>query len=205
MPQKVLACYTRGRWAWHVAAALVTVALVLSGFDWWFFKEVHSVVPHWLIWVAGIGGFFAPVIVPVGLYWVGEWRKNARILRAGVVVAQANIIAYLITNFYKAFTGRAQPEFLTNFNGAEITHSFHFGFLQNGVFFGWPSSHAALAVAGSTALFLAWPNRTVRIAAVVWAAVVCVGAAVGFHWFSDVVAGVIIGIIAGVAVWQDIK
>ncbi len=203
LPQKIVGCYAGYRWAWHVAAALITAALVWGGFDWLFFEHTRSDALDWLIFTAGIGGFFIPIVVSVGLYWAGEWRKSAQRMRAGAAVMQASLIALLITTFYKIITGRTQPEFLTTLNTTDLSHDFHFGFFQNGVFWGWPSSHAAVTVAGATALFLLWPNRAVRAGCIVWAVVVCVGAAVGFHWFSDVVAGVIVGALAGAAVWED--
>lgn len=195
LPQRFAACYAGYRWAWHVLAALGTAALVLSDFDWWFFEHTRDV---WrpLISVAGLGGFLMPFVVALGLYFAG--RK-----RAGVAVGQASFLGWLISSLYKVFTGRIQPEYLTHLQTADYSKVFHFGFLKYGIFWGWPSSHAMATVAGMTALALVWPNKSVRVFALAWAAVVCVGAAVGFHWFSDVVAGAIIGAVIGVAVGKD--
>jgi membrane-associated phospholipid phosphatase len=197
LPQRLVACYSGYRWVWHVLTALITVALVLSGFDWWFFEHTRDV---WrpLILVAGLGGFFMPIIISLGLYFTGHTR-------AGVAVGQASFLGWLITSFYKIFTGRIQPEYLTHLQATDYSRDFHFGIWQHGIFWGWPSSHAAAAVAGMVALYLVWPNRFVRALALVWAAVVCMGAAVGFHWFSDVIAGAIIGAVIGTAVAKDLK
>ncbi len=201
LPQAFAACYARGRFLWHLLAILVTFLLVSSGFDWWFFEHTRSAALYPLIMLAGIGGFFIPVFASVGLYIAGEWRHKEKdlLVRAGTAVAQASIVALVITSIYKVFTGRTQPEFLTDFSATDMSHAFHLGFFQNGVFWGWPSSHAAVAVAGAVALSLVWRSAPVRAAAAVWAAVVSAGAAVGFHWFSDVLAGIIIGAVAGIA------
>lgn len=197
LPQRLIACYVGYRWVWHVLAALITAVLVLSGFDWWFFEHTRDM---WrpLILIAGLGGFFVPIILSLGLYWGGKRG-------AGVAVGQASFLGWLITSFYKIFTGRVQPEYLTHVQTTDYSHVFHFGILKYGIFWGWPSSHAAVAVAGAVALWVAWPNKAVRLFALVWAAVVCAGAAVGFHWFSDVIAGIIVGAVVGSAVGADRK
>jgi membrane-associated phospholipid phosphatase len=187
---------------WHAAAIALTAVLVLSGFDWWFFEHTRSVW-EWMIYAAGIGGFFVPVLVPVALYALGAARRSAELLRASGAVAQAEIIAWTISSIYKAFTGRMQPEFLTQ-SGVDISRQFHFGFFEHGIFWGWPSSHAAVAVAGVGALIWSFPHsRAVRILAPLYAALVCFGAAVGFHWFSDVVAGTLIAISVAKAVGRN--
>ena len=45
--------------------------------------------------------------------------------------------------------------------------------------------------------FKSWPARAVFI---IYVALISAGAAVGFHWLSDVVAGIIIGALIGVSV-----
>ncbi len=197
LPQRLVACYAGYHWVWHVLAAILTAVLVLSGFDWWFFAHTRDI---WrpLILIAGLGGFVMPIVIALGLYFTGRTR-------AGVAVGQASFLGWLITSFYKVFTGRIQPEYLTHLQTADYSRDFHFGIWQHGIFWGWPSSHAAAAVAGMVALCLAWPNKLVRALALAWAAVVCVGAAIGFHWFSDVIAGVIIGTVISIAVGKDTK
>lgn len=194
---KFTACYCGYRWLWHVLAAALTALLVLSGFDWWFFEQTRTDALQPLIWAAGLGGFFVPVLLPVALYWLGEWRGSVKLKHVGTALAQAEIIAIVISSVYKTFTGRVQPEFLTTFNTADISHQFLFGFLRHGIFWGWPSSHAAVACAGMAVLFLSLRNRFVRALCIAYALMISAGAAIGFHWFSDVVAGVIIGTLIG--------
>lgn len=195
--------YRGYRWVWHVLAALSTLVLVASGFDWWFFEHTRIDTLYPLIMLAGLGGFLVPVLLPVALYWWGEWKGDEKLKRAGVAVAQAEIVAIVISSVYKAFTGRIQPEFLTHLSTADISHGFNFGFLQHGIFWGWPSSHAAVACAGMTVLFLFYKNRSARAVVLLYTLVISIGAAVGFHWFSDVAAGVIVGVSIGIAVQKN--
>lgn len=200
LPQRFLECYRGYRWLWHLAAVAFTVALVLFGFDWWFFEHTRAAFLQWFILAAGIGGFFVPVLAPLALYWRGEYTKNAALMRAGALVAQSEFIAIVISSLYKAFTGRFQPEFLTHYGATDISREFHFGFLQHGIFWGWPSSHAAVAFAGMVALSLVIQHRGIRSGALLYASLVAFGAAVGFHWFSDVAAGIILGTLIGASV-----
>lgn len=197
MAANVLTIFRGKNLWWHALAITFTAALVFTGADWWFFEHTRSSAFEPFILTAGIGGFFVPVLAPIGIYFWGEYRKNRSLMNTGAAVAQAELIGYLVSILYKVFTGRTQPEFLTHFSNLDISHAFHFGILQNGVFWGWPSSHAVVAFAGATALVLMSKHRPIRVGAALYAMFVGFGAAVGFHWLSDVLAGAIIGILVG--------
>ncbi len=190
----------------HIVAIVITAILVYKDFDWIFFEATRSNALKGFIMFAGVGGFFVPVLVPVFLYFFGELRKNVRMMIAGAAVGQASILGILISSIYKAFTGRIQPEFLTTFNTVDISKEFHFGFWGNGIFWGWPSSHAAVAVAGAVALIYIYSkNKIVACIAILYALFISLGAAVGFHWFSDVIAGILIGIAIGMTVGRSFR
>lgn len=201
VPRNIIASFRGYNLLFHVLAGVLTYALVVTGADWAFFGATRSPSLRLLIMGAGIGGFFIPVIVPVGLYLWGEMKGRRDLMHRAGALAEAGVIAWLISSAYKAFTGRIQPEFLTNISSLDITREFHFGFLQNGIYWGWPSSHAAIAVAMSVALALLFPrNKVARYGALLYALFIALGASIGFHWLSDVVAGAIIGTLVGVVV-----
>lgn len=201
LPQRFLAVYRGGNIFYHVAAAVLTYALVVSGFDWYFYEATRSPYLYPLIRAAGIGGFFVPVLVPLGMYIAGKMRKNASLTKAAALSAQAVIIAWVVSSLYKVFTGRIEPEFLSQTSFVDGSRNFNFGILEHGIFWGWPSSHTTTACALAAALIVCYGgNKVVKILAFLLAVIVAVGAAVGFHWFSDVVAGVIIGTLVGVVV-----
>jgi membrane-associated phospholipid phosphatase len=201
LPERLLAVFKGKNLFYHLAAIVLTFILVVSGFDWYFFEVTRSPYFYFIIMAAGIGGFFVPVVVPVGMFIIGELRKDVSLISASAVSAQAVIIAWLVSSTYKAFTGRIQPEFLTNTSAIDISRDFNFGFLQHGIFWGWPSSHAAVACALAAALIVFYgKNKVVQYSALFYAILIASGAAIGFHWFSDVVAGVVIGALVGVVV-----
>src|SRR5213079_1034061 len=97
----------------------------------------------WMFPAVHIGGLL-PIILPLGLLALGSLTGRARTRLFGWAVGQAEVIGGLIAAAYKAITGRAHPSHLV---GADLSHTFRFGFLRGGVFWGWPSSHTTIAFA----------------------------------------------------------
>jgi len=175
---------------WQGIAIVTTTAIVLSGLDWRYYEATRSQMLFGFVLFAGLGGFVVPVFAPALLFLFGLLRKQKNVVELGLLIARSEMTAYLISIIYKAFTGRFQPNLATGF---DISREFHFGILQNGIFWGWPSSHTAVAFAGAIVLALSVRNPVVRALAVLYAFLIGFGASVGFHWLSDVVAGAIIG------------
>lgn len=198
LPGNIARCF-KGRMAlWHFMAIILTLILVTSGFDWWYFRSTRSPILRSAMHPAVHIGGVLPIYLPLLLLLIGALLRNANTLRAGWAVAQAEIIGALIVMAYKAITGRAHPSRGTD---ADLTHVFKFGFLRGGVFWGWPSSHTAIAFAMAVTVFTLLPRqRWIGIAAIAYALYVGVGVSMTIHWFSDFVAGAIVGAVTGVTV-----
>ena len=198
IPHSIIDSFRGRNLFWHALAIGLTCILVVSGFDWWYFRPTRSDTLRPLIMIAGLGGFLVPLVLPAIFWCVGAIRRDTHAVRVGWAVAQAAIAGWLISAAYKALTGRIQP------NGsdgvADISHNFQFGFLEHGVFWGWPSSHATVAFATAVTLFLFYRPHGLRWVAIFWALIVAFGASIGFHWFSDALAGAIIGTVVGTVV-----
>jgi membrane-associated phospholipid phosphatase len=198
LPRNLLGCFTGRRLIWHVIAILLTLILVLSGFDWRYFLATRNPALRSWMWPAvGIGGLL-PLALPLLLLAFGFLAKNTRTILTGWAVAQAEIIGALIVVAYKAFTGRAHP---AHGVGADISHVFHFGWLRGGVFWGWPSSHTTIAFAMAVTVFRLCPKqRWLGWLAILYAFYVGLGVSMTIHWFSDFVAGAIVGSVIGAVV-----
>lgn len=187
-------------WA-HALAITLTALLVLSGFDWWFFERTRAIFMLYPMVFAGIIGFFVPIVVPLGIYLRGVRAGAGDLKRIAWIVAHAEAAAWVIATAYKVVTGRTQPEFLTHLNTADISRDFHFGFLEYGMYWGWPSAHAATACAMAAALYALYSrSRIVRYVAIPYAIYMIVGAAIGFHWLSDALAGALVGTGVGLSI-----
>jgi len=206
LPKNIAGVFKGYNWVWHLIAITLTYILVRSGFDWWYFEATRSSTLLLLTLPAAVIGFFVPIILPVALYIFGEFWRDVKIKNSGSAVAQAGIIAWLVSSTYKAFTGRIQPEFITHTSTLDISREFNFGFFQHGIFWGWPSSHTAVAFAGTVALVLLYPHKKImRSLALLYAIYIGLAVSVSIHWFSDFVAGAIIGTVVGYIVAKSFK
>ena len=200
-PRNTVACF-KGRMAlWHLIAIILTLILVMSGFDWFYFRSTRDpVLRSWMFPAVHFGGVL-PLYLPLLLILIGVVFRNGGIATAGWAVAQSEIIGALICVAYKAITGRAHP---SRGLDADLTHVFKFGFLRGGVFWGWPSSHTIVAFAMAVTLFVVLPKqRWLGIVAIAYAFYVGIGVSMTIHWFSDFVAGAIVGTIVGVTVGKS--
>jgi membrane-associated phospholipid phosphatase len=137
-------------------------------------------------------------------------RKSVKILNISYALGQAALLGLIISDFYKALTGRIPPPeiFGQNSTGAlvDISHGFQFGFLRGGVFWGWPSSHTTIAFAMALTLIMLFPkNKLVRYLVLIYAFYVGISVSVSIHWFSEFVAGAIIGTVIGIVVGKSFR
>jgi membrane-associated phospholipid phosphatase len=192
---------------WHVTAIILTYVSVTSGFDWYYFTHTRFQNLFELTIPAAILGFFVPIIFPVVVYYWGEWRGSHKLKRVAIAVAQAEALGWLISSLYKSFTGRIQPEFLPTSVVQDISRQFNFGFWENGIFWGWPSSHTTVAFAGVSALicFLYPRHKVLAGLAGAYALYIGLGVSVSIHWFSDFLAGAILGTLIGIVTARHAK
>ncbi len=198
MPGNILRSFRGRNLLWHFLAIGATLLIVSSGFDWIYFEATRPFAGY--LFPAVKLGWRVPVIFPIALYIFGYIRKDLRAICGAYSTAQAGFIGLLVSSFYKAFTGRPglRHSALTM---TDTSREFHFGFLKGGIFFGWPSSHTAVAFAMSAALWTLYPgNKAVRCVALLYAFYIGVGVSMTIHWFSDFVAGAIIGTTIGATV-----
>jgi len=202
LPQNILASFRGSNLAWHGVAIALTYLIVVYGFDQYYFEHTRNTFLYSLFIPAALMGFLVPIFVPLALYIVGRLKRDGKILNLGFALGQSAIVAWLISSAYKALTGRAHPDLFSAPNTlvADITREFHFGFFQGGIFWGWPSSHATVAFAVVATLIVLYPNIKMKIAAIIYALYVGVGVSLTIHWFSDFVAGAIIGTVIGLVV-----
>ena len=206
LPSNIIRCFSPFNLVLQLAAVILTWLIVASGLDWAYFEYFNHTVLYVPLFSAGVIGFFLPLILPVALVIYGIRKKQKRSVVLGYAIAQAQLIALLITSFYKVFTGRSHPPIFPSGVVADTSRIFQFGFFHGGAFWGWPSSHCAVAFAMATLVFLVYRRKPVwGYAAIIYALFIAFGVSATAHWFSDAVAGSIIGVIAGAAVARSVK
>ena len=195
LPANILRSFRGKRLLWHILAMAATWFSVSSGFDWRYFKMTRPFARY--LFPAVFLGWLVPVLFPVISYIVGILGKKRSIIFSAYAAAQAAVIGLVISSFYKSLTGRPGLR-EARLRMIDTSREFRFGFLKGGVFFGWPSSHTTVAFAMAAAVWTMYPeSRTVRCIALLYALFVGVGVSMTIHWFSDFLAGVIIGTVIG--------
>jgi len=203
LPRNIMNSFLGWNAIWHGVAIGLTATIVLSGFDWWYFVNTRM-INYAFFFPAVVLGAFIPILVPIGMLVVGHKRKNDAIKKLGFMLGQAAIIGSIISSLYKAFTGRIPP--VGNDLLLDVSREFNFGFLENGIFWGWPSSHTTIAFAMVVALITLFPKNTrLKVATLFYAFYIGLGISVSIHWFSDFAAGAIMGSIIGVVVGKTFE
>ena len=198
LPRNVIVCFKGRMLVWHLAAILATLVLVVSGLDWQYFLWTRSpALRAWLFPAVPIGGLL-PIALPFALLVLGTLARSSAIRLPGWAISQAEIIGGIIAAAYKAVTGRAHPGHAVT---PDLSHIFKFGLLRGGVFWGWPSSHTTIAFSMAVAVLTLFPKQKwMGYLAICYAFYIGFGVSITIHWFSDFVAGALIGTVVGLVV-----
>lgn len=189
---------------WHVLAILVTFLLVISGFDWYYYQSTRILALNSFFFPAVVLGGLLPILIPLVLIILGFIKKNFKIKNIAFALAQSAIIGAIVSSFYKSITGRSHPNHEVFSKLTDLTRTFDFGFFDNGIFWGWPSSHTTIAFAMAVSLGMLYPkNKTILILAVAYAFYVGIGVSMTIHWFSDFAAGIVFGSMIGYTVGKE--
>jgi membrane-associated phospholipid phosphatase len=186
-----------------IISGLGTYTMIKTGVDWeWNRLAYNNQALVYAGMPAGIIGALVPVGLPLGLYLYGRYTESYDRQVAALAMGQAAILALGITSTIKAFTGRRAPGItdkdpdLKDYSG-----DWAFGFMNRGVFNGWPSSHTAVAFAMAAALTELYPESWgLKIGAYSYAVFIGAGMSLMAHWLSDSVVGALVGYAIGKSV-----
>ncbi len=200
-------CYKRKYILWQLLFCLLTYFCVVSGFDLWYLNATQGKTLQMFLFPAVILGMLVPVFLPLGIIVVGYMRKNFSLVNTALALWQSALLGLGISSAYKVFTGRMGPHMMNFYNNSvvgDISHNFRFGIMRGGAFQGWPSSHTSVAFAVALTLVTMYPkNKWLKYGAIVYALYIGIGVSTNIHWFSDFVAGAILGSIIGIVVGKS--
>lgn len=200
----------------QLSGIFLTILLVFSGIDWNFYRWIsENDVLVRAGFFAALIGMFLPIVLPAILAVYGLITGRAWVKILAIALVQAAALSVLVSGSYKAFTGRAAPEYSFSLVGAplhatdsDITRTWDFGFMNAGIFDGWPSGHTTTAFATATVLAALVRRRSIQTLAFIYALYIGLGVGVTIHWLSDAVAGMFLGIAIGrsaAATWKGGK
>ena len=212
--KNIVAIFKGRNLLWHSLAILLTIIIVAGGWDWSYYMATRNSALLSFAFPAVVLGETLPILAPVTILIVGIAWKRSRIKITAWALGQAAILGALISGAYKAFTGRIPPPLSGMFgmsSGSAVpivdsSHSFQFGWFNGGVFWGWPSTHTTIAFALAVCLIMLYPNnKKLVFLALLYAFYVGLSVSVTIHWFSEFVAGAIIGSVIGVVVGKSFR
>ncbi|MFA5132012.1 MAG: phosphatase PAP2 family protein [Candidatus Paceibacterota bacterium] len=205
LPKNVRACFSGKNLLLQVTAIILTYIIVISGFDWLYFTSVQGPYFHTYLFPAVIIGGLLPIFGTGALYLFSKYTKNKSLTNTSWALAQASFLGWFISSFYKAFTGRIEPDLHSGML-LDISREWNFGFLKHGIFWGWPSSHTAVAFAMAFTLIMLYPKKkTITVLVLLYAFYIGFGVSIGIHWFSEFIAGAIIGSLIGTVVGKSFR
>ncbi len=194
----------------HISAVAGTFLVVESGLD----TRVHNLFVRNTFFdkASHFGvreGAIFPVVLGGSLLGSGLIGGSSRLASAGSAVLEASLLAICTSTALKALTGRRGPEPEVYFDN-RASKTFRLGFLRGGVYHGWPSGHMLANTAAVTSLLAYYEDSTwLKIAGgtylgYLFLSVISHGKS-SMHWFSDTVAGTLMGYALGTTVGRDFR
>lgn len=157
-----------------------------------------------------LGSGLGALVVGASFYGYGLKAQSPEAIGAAYVVVQSTVIMLSYASLLKIFTGRPAPRNDSPDSTQDQAEDFRIGLSRGGIDDGWPSGHTSTTVAVLAGLSYYYPDRP-------WVSWLSVGLsgymmyAISanengqFHWFSDVVAGAIMGYAIGSTVGKNIR
>jgi membrane-associated phospholipid phosphatase len=147
-------------------------------------------------------GMIVPVVLGSGLYLTANLFNQGKEIAAGSAILQASLVSLTYSWALKAFTGRPGPHPDEYGDMRKASRIFRFGFLRGGIFWGWPSGHLMVNTAAMTSLAYFYRESTLlHVLCGMYVAYMFYGVNAHdggtMHWFSDTVAGTLMGFAIG--------
>lgn len=202
--QFVIKVFSGCRLLLHAVAIGATFVLVWTGLDWAYLVYVLAQVPTPLLFIADFLGFAVPILVPLLFFILAIAFRQPLYRLYTEATLYAVLLGLTLSTAIKTFTGRTSPPHFHHGEEQALvdnSHAFNFGFLNESVIGGWPSSHATITFAFAVTLTILLPPRWyIRASLFVLALFIGIGVTFGFHWLSEFVAGACLGTAIGLVV-----
>ena len=184
------------------ASGFLTWMCIISGIDWQISKFFEA---NYIFIYGAIPGVIAGMIVPFVIlgYYIFKGKKNGNKKYSPIAIklGWGFLTSFVISSLLKSFTNRIDMEPFESLGSYDFSNSFRWGFLNSNSLWesfseGWPSGHTFIA---TTFLVILWPTlqKAQKLYHSLYVFVIMLSVVTSFHWFSDIVSGVILGIIIG--------
>ena len=193
---------------WHLTAIGITPVLIETGVD----AKVHTAFKetdvNWFLPAVSAGYLLPFIALPI--YAEGNAERNPRLMGASFAIAQTAIITLSTVSILKSFTGRPAPDAGSSKSAQNQSEEFNFGLLNRGIYDGWPSGHMMTITSIASSMMHYYPEHA-WIKYLGYSSMGYTLLAVSaehhaqFHWFSDGVAGGLMGWAIGKTVGENMR
>lgn len=190
----------------HLAAVAVTPGIIATGIDASVYDHFkHS--PNGWAWPGAVLASGAGAAVASGWLYLSNDKKS---IGASYAILHATVITAIYIRTLKLITGRSHPTKTNPATSREQSESFDFGGFNFKTGYGWPSGHMSHTVAVMSALSNYYPEKKwIRNLGYILAGYMLYTVSAHdygqMHWFSDGVAGALIGYAIGTTVGKNMK
>lgn len=193
---------------WHLSAIGATPILIYSGVDARVHEAFKETDVNWFL--PGVSAGYLLPFISLPMYAQGRAGHNDRTVGAAYTIAQTSIITLTTVSLLKSFTGRPAPDAGSNVSAYEQSKEFNFGFLNRGIYDGWPSGHMATITSIASSMIHYYPEQTwikwLGYSSMAYTlTLISVEHHAQFHWFSDGVAGGLMGWAIGKTVGSNMR
>jgi membrane-associated phospholipid phosphatase len=197
--------------ALHTAGIASTYLIMESDLDYYvhsLFHDNSQLEPGF--WPMALIGGIGPVVLPASVWVSGKFKNSSELKTAGWALAQSGMLSLSYVTLLKALTGRPYPDWAHHEDMRALSREWRFGFLRGGVFWGWPSGHAITTTSLVSTLTHYYPEKWwLKITGYTYVMYTLVGVCVvhksSMHWFSDGVAGTLMGYAIGSTVGKNFR
>ncbi len=204
--------FTGYNFLFHAGGAASTVLIIKSDTDYnvhnYFAEREDKINPYTV--PAVYIGYVGPLAMGLGLYAAGYTGDDRETLAAGCAVLQASFLAWSYSTVLKTFTGRPGPDQGVYTKESDRSGEFEWGFMRNGIHYGWPSGHMSVSTAVISSMVYFYDDSVMVkvMGGIVWSYMAFgVTAHEGntMHWLSDAAAGSLMGFAIGSTVGRNFR
>lgn len=208
--QDIKDSFTGDALPYHLGAIAITPALVYTDVD-------SSVQAHFeahpndrFTTFGSVAGNFGPFLLGLPIFLQGKMSKDDETVGASFAIAHSTIIALTYISTLKFFTGRPHAENSDPDSPEKQSREFRFGFSRNGIVDGWPSGHVGMTTTLLSTLSHYYPEKIwlkyFGIGFVSYMFYTVISHNEGqYHWFSDGVAGMMMGYAIGSEIGDNFR
>lgn len=195
---------------YHLGAVAITPALIYTNVDARVQAHFEEHPTNRFTTFGSVAGNFGPLLIGLPIFIQGKMQNDNETVGASFAIAHSTIIALTYISTLKFFTGRPHAENSSDEDARTQSRKFRFGISRNGIVDGWPSGHVGMTTTLFSTLAHYYPEKTwlkyfgIGTVTYMFYTVISHNDA-QYHWFSDGVAGAMMGYAIGSEVGDNAR